>query len=66
MLRYPGGCFSSWYHWRDGVGPTRDRPRYERQFWTQLSSRLGPPEPNLFGTDEFLQFCVDVNRHAGG
>ena len=21
ILRYPGGCFSDEYHWRDGIGP---------------------------------------------
>lgn len=26
LLRFPGGNFSSGYHWRDGVGPIDDRP----------------------------------------
>jgi alpha-N-arabinofuranosidase len=70
-LRYPGGCFSDWYHWKDGIGPRSERPRYERQFWTgiqiegieidpELSERFGPPETNAFGTDEFLRYCNDV------
>ncbi len=71
MLRYPGGCFSDWYHWRDGVGPVEDRPFHDRQFWTDFvfagafgpdEARLhGPPEPNLFGTDEFLRYCLDID-----
>ncbi|HVE75565.1 MAG TPA: alpha-L-arabinofuranosidase C-terminal domain-containing protein [Actinomycetota bacterium] len=70
MLRYPGGCFSAWYHWTDGVGP-KPRKHYDRTFWTDfrfgdrvgedLSRRLGPPETNEFGTDEFLQYCLDVD-----
>jgi alpha-L-arabinofuranosidase len=70
-LRYPGGCFSDWYHWRDGVGPASERPRHERQYWTgieiegieidrELAQRFGPPETNAFGTDEFLRYCNDV------
>jgi alpha-N-arabinofuranosidase len=34
MLRYPGGCFSDWYHWRDGTGPKESRPTHPEQFWT--------------------------------
>jgi alpha-N-arabinofuranosidase len=72
MLRYPGGCFSDWYHWRDGIGDPAERPLHERQFWTgfqlegvgeiphDLAERFGPPEPNAFGTDEFLRYCNDV------
>jgi alpha-N-arabinofuranosidase len=27
----------------------------------EAGAAFGPPEPNLFGTDEFLQYCVDTN-----
>lgn len=71
-LRYPGGCFSDWYHWRDGVGEPSTRPRHERTYWTglelpgiaipgDLAERFGPPETNAFGTDEFLRYCVDLD-----
>ena len=69
-LRYPGGCFADSYHWRDGVGPRDQRPYYPEQFWTQfvrwlgldddLAPKFGPPEPNAFGTDEYLALCADV------
>ena len=26
VLRWPGGCFSDDYHWRDGIGPRDKRP----------------------------------------
>src|SRR4026207_2177483 len=26
VLRWPGGCFADTYHWRDGIGPRKDRP----------------------------------------
>jgi alpha-N-arabinofuranosidase len=70
VLRYPGGCFSDEYHWRDGIGPREKRPDYPEQYWTralrnhkrpELASVLGPPETNAFGTDEFLSLCAEVN-----
>lgn len=45
-----GGNFSSYYHWRDGVGPLDKRPTMENIAW-------GIPEYNTLGTDEFLQLC---------
>lgn len=48
-LRF-GGNFSSYYHWRDGVGPEDKRLTMENIAW-------GIPEYNNFGTDEFLQLC---------
>jgi alpha-N-arabinofuranosidase len=70
MLRYPGGCFADWYHWRDGTGPREDRPRHPRTYWTDfrvpgvdpsLANIFGPPETNAFGTDEFLRYCLDID-----
>lgn len=69
ILRYPGGCFSDEYHWRDGIGPPEGRPRYEEQFWTrsvkrwgrpELAPLIGPPETNAFGTDEYLALCAEL------
>lgn len=48
-LRF-GGNFSSYYHWRDGIGPEDKRVTTENIAW-------GIPEYNNFGTDEFLQLC---------
>lgn len=53
ILRWPGGNFTSFYHWEDGVGPIEDRPvKYD------LAWRV--EESNRFGTDEFVQFCRSV------
>lgn len=49
-LRWPGGNFASYYHWRDGVGPAADRPTLENQAWGGL-------EYNILGTDEYVQMC---------
>jgi alpha-N-arabinofuranosidase len=49
-----GGNFSSYYHWKDSVGPLDQRKVMENISW-------GIPEYNQFGTDEFLQFCKAVH-----
>lgn len=53
LLRWPGGNFVSGYHWQDGVGPVEQRPTKPNYAW-------GGIEPNLFGTDEFIEFCRAV------
>jgi len=27
-VRWPGGCFADEYHWKDGIGPRAERPRW--------------------------------------
>jgi alpha-L-arabinofuranosidase len=50
ILRWPGGNFSSGYHWEDGIGPTDKRP-------ARLELAWGTTESNRFGTHEFLNYC---------
>jgi alpha-N-arabinofuranosidase len=50
LVRWPGGNFSSGYHWEDGVGPLSQRPRRFDMAWMA-------EEPNFFGTDEFIDWC---------
>lgn len=50
VLRWPGGNFVSNYDWTDGIGPVEDRPVRMELAWHLT-------EPNLIGTDEFLQWC---------
>jgi alpha-N-arabinofuranosidase len=49
QLRWPGGNFSSNYHWMDGIGPRDRRPPRLEMAW-------GTVESNRFGTHEFLQY----------
>ena len=49
ILRWPGGNFSSNYHWRDGIGPRDQRPPRLEMAW-------GTVESNRFGTHEFLDY----------
>jgi alpha-N-arabinofuranosidase len=48
VIRWPGGCFVSAYHWTDGIGPAR-KPVFDKAWRVE--------EPNTFGTDEFITFC---------
>src|SRR5579862_5364136 len=50
ILRWPGGNFSSNYHWKDGIGPRDKRPPRLEMAW-------GTVESNRFGTHEFLQYA---------
>jgi alpha-N-arabinofuranosidase len=61
VIRWPGGCFSSNYDWRDGIGPQKDRPT-RTSFWNDKLPRevpIGPQrfDPNHFGTDELVRLC---------
>jgi alpha-N-arabinofuranosidase len=49
-IRWPGGNFTSAYHWEDGIGPRETRP-------SRLEPAWGGQESNRFGTDEFLAWC---------
>jgi alpha-N-arabinofuranosidase len=51
IVRWPGGCFVSTYHWVDGVGPER-QPVYDKTWQVE--------DPNTFGTDEYIKWCRKV------
>lgn len=53
-VRYPGGNFLSGYNWLDGVGPKAQRPRRRELAWQSI-------ETNQFGTNEFMEFCREIN-----
>lgn len=54
VFRYPGGNFCATYHWEDGVGPREKRRKRPDLAW-------GARESNEFGTDEFMQWCKEVD-----
>jgi alpha-N-arabinofuranosidase len=53
MMRW-GGCFSSYYRWKEGVGPRDHRVPILNLLW-------GGVESNQVGTGEFVDFCRKVN-----
>ncbi len=53
LLRWPGGCYADHYHWRDGIGPSAQRPRR-----LGMSCGLTVEDDNGLGTHEFLRLCA--------
>ncbi len=49
--RWPGGNVAQDYHWQWGIGPRDSRPVFINKAWSNA------PEPNDFGTDEYLSYC---------
>ena len=51
VIRWPGGCYVSAYHWENGVGKHRI-PSYDKAWRVE--------ESNRFGTDEFVRLCRKI------
>ena len=51
VLRWPGGCFADDYHWREGIGPRKQRSKRVNVSWGNYI------EDNSFGTHEFIGLC---------
>ncbi|WP_313809203.1 alpha-L-arabinofuranosidase C-terminal domain-containing protein [Sphingobium sp.] len=58
IIRWPGGCFADEYHWREGIGPKKDRPTKVNTHWG------GVTEPNSVGTHEFFELLRQVGAQA--
>ncbi|MBR5739192.1 MAG: hypothetical protein IKY02_04310, partial [Lachnospiraceae bacterium] len=54
MIRF-GGCFASYYHWKEAVGPLRDRVPVYNLNWG------GVPFHNEIGTREIMEFIRAVD-----
>lgn len=50
IVRYPGGNFVSGYHWEDGTGDKRQRPKKMELAWQTI-------ETNQMGIDEFQEWA---------
>ena len=57
LIRFPGGCFASYYRWREGIGPPKERPPMVNLCW-------GGTETNRVGTHEYVDFCRRVGAGA--
>ncbi len=57
VVRWPGGCFGDQYNWRNGIGPADSRV-------TTVNMWGNVPEPNSFGTDEYLDFISQIGSEA--
>jgi alpha-N-arabinofuranosidase len=58
VIRWPGGCFSEIYDWRDGIGPRAKRPTRVTMNWPNTI------DTNQFGTHEFLDFAELIGADA--
>jgi alpha-L-arabinofuranosidase len=56
MMRW-GGCFSSYYRWKEAVGPRSQRVPMHNLLW-------GGREDNQVGTVEFVDFCRQVGAES--
>jgi alpha-N-arabinofuranosidase len=50
VVRFPGGCFASFYDWKEGIGPYSERVPQDSYFW-------GGQNYNDVGTAEFAMLC---------
>jgi alpha-L-arabinofuranosidase len=50
IIRFPGGCFASFYDWKNGIGPYSERKPTDSYFW-------GGQNYNDVGTAEFAMLC---------
>lgn len=53
LIRWPGGCLTSYYRWKEAVGPRHCREPMINLCW-------GGTETNQVGTHEFVDFCCQV------
>ena len=54
LIRFPGGFFADYYHWKDGIGPRASRKTTEHH-------PKGPKSVHNFGTDEALSLAEQTN-----
>ena len=50
LIRWPGGCLTSYYRWKEAVGPRDRRVPMHNLCWNGM-------ETNQVGTHEFIDFC---------
>ncbi len=58
VFRWPGGCFTEAYNWRDGIGQNRS---IKPSWWTRWDGKY---ETNEVGTHEFFRFCELVGAKS--
>ena len=53
-IRFPGGCYASWYNWYDGVGPREYRRVSYETFWNCEVM-------NDIGVAEYVDLCREID-----
>jgi hypothetical protein len=60
-LRYPGGCYSDFYQWREGLLPPDERPVISSGPLDFLFPDSDGYDTQEFGTDEFIALCRELD-----
>jgi alpha-N-arabinofuranosidase len=60
-LRWPGGCFAEYYHWKDGLLPVDQRPPIGPHQWVGLLPDSDGYDNHEIGIDEFIALCRELN-----
>jgi alpha-L-arabinofuranosidase len=53
LMRFPGGCFADYYHWKLGIGPRDQRPAFWGTAWAEWND-------NDFGIDEYMDLAREL------
>lgn len=53
IMRFPGGCFADYYHWKTGIGPRDQRPEFWGTAWSEWNE-------NDFGVDEYMDLAKEL------
>src|SRR5690625_6594781 len=65
-LRWPGGCFADEYHWKDGIGPRKNRPTIVNTNWGKVtekdrkSTRLNSSHMAI----SYAVFCLNIKSYT--
>jgi alpha-N-arabinofuranosidase len=54
LVRFPGGTFSDYYHWKDGTGPRQNRP-------STVPLPGGKATKHWMGTEEVFSFAGEID-----
>ncbi len=60
IIRWPGGCFSDVYEWKEGIEPRDQRKLMKNKHWHRFGPKIGPRHDNHFGSDEFMTFIKEL------
>ena len=59
-LRWPGGCYAEFYHWKDGLLPVDQRPPVGPTGLSFLLPATDDFDSQEIGIDEFIALCREV------
>ncbi len=60
-LRFPGGCYSDFYKWREGLLPVDERPVISQGSLEFLLTDSDGYDTQEVSTDEFIALCRELN-----